>query len=198
MWIQARSVGREWRQKLLGRKAWGISGPGPERLGNNERLGRRGNFIARSGDRCVWRGQDIAREKEGGGGEIYRIFEIPVHSAVSNQTPPFLYGFYLSRCFFRSHLTSLWVALATPVSALNSTPFPACAAVSLLFPLERQFYSIMIPDFSISRTRGTYFSKMRAWKIFGKSQSSKLKIMSKTISFIVFYFFRKIDISNLR
>lgn len=122
-------------------------------------------------------------KREGGRGEIYRIFEIPVHSAVSNQTPPFPYGFYLSRCFFSF----------APYLPLDSSGHPRLRSqfdtLSLLFPLERQFYSIMIPDFSISRTRGTYFSKMRAWKIFGKSQSSKLKIMSKTISFIVFYFF---------
>lgn len=46
-------------------KAWGISGPGPERLGNNERLGRRGNFIARPGDRCAWRDREIEEEKKG-------------------------------------------------------------------------------------------------------------------------------------
>jgi len=58
MWIQARSGrGGEGAATAIGafeeESSAYMSGPGPERPGNNERLGRRGNFIARSAGRCV-------------------------------------------------------------------------------------------------------------------------------------------------
>ena len=99
---------------------------------------------------------------------------------------------YLALFFIRTYFL---VLATTPASLLNSTLFPAYVAVSL-FLLERRFYSVIISDFSISQVPRRYFSKMRVQKIFGIRQFSRLKIIFKMTSFIVFYFFLKINILN--
>jgi len=131
-------------------------GPDPERLGNNERLGRRENFIARA-DRCVWRDWEIegkkeGDEKEGGEGEIYRIFEIPVHSAVSNQTPPFLYGFYLPISLFFSfapYLSLLWSS--PPLLSQFNTFSHLCRCL----PLVSARTSILLDNFRFLNSTNT-------------------------------------------
>ena len=109
-----KGVERRGRREVEERKARGYRMVYPECPGNNERLGRRGNFIARSLD-VVWVKREREREREGGGGEedeIYRIFEIPVHSACrtrrlhfSRKPSPSL-SIYLSVCYVCLSLSS--------------------------------------------------------------------------------------------
>lgn len=145
----------------------------PERPGNNERLGRRGNFIALERSMCVCaaslRGRSQAREGERGGkgcgGEIYRIFEILVHSACRTRRLHFSTASIYLILFFRSHFT-LSVQRPPPslfplallyllfslllLSSILDTPFTRFPVTSLplprrlvplSFPLERWFGS---------------------------------------------------------
>lgn len=154
----------------------------PERPGNNERLGRRGNFIALERSMCVCgkpeRCRSQAREGERGGkgcgGEIYRIFEILVHSACRTRRLHFSTASIYLILFFRSHFT-LSVQRPPPslfplallhllfslllLSSILDTPFTRFPVTSLPLPLVVSFpfrfrssagsARPMIPDFSI-------------------------------------------------
>lgn len=136
----------------------------PERPGNNERLGRRGNFIALGRSMCAarLRGRSQARRRArrvGLRGRDLSNFRNTRALGVSNQTPPFLYGLYLSRSFFPlapyfpfRPTPSPFVSTLPPFPALLSStwhPFhalscytsPVPSHLSLSFPLERRFGS---------------------------------------------------------
>lgn len=144
-------------------KTWGISGLGPERLGNNERLGRRGNFIARSGDRCVRRGWEIEEEEEGGekeGGRVGDLSNFRNTRALGSVEPDASISlqFLSVLLFFRLHLTSHSDHPRLP------SQFDTLSRLYRPFPLVSSStgsYLVMIPDFA---TPGRYFSKVRVLK----------------------------------
>lgn len=148
----------------------------PERPGNNERLGRRGNFIALGRSMCAarLRGRSQARRRargEGLRGRDLSNFRNTRALGVSNQTPPFLYGLYLSRSFFPlapyfpfrptpSPFPPPPVLLYLPSPLFHPRPdtpftrFPVTSPSSRLPPDFRSSAGSarpMIPDFSIPR-----------------------------------------------
>lgn len=104
----------------------------PECPGNNERLGRRGNFIARSVD-VVWlrreREERAERSVRGREDEIYRIFEIPVHSACRTRRlhfsprKPLSLSIPPSLCSSLRSLLIFGLPFLFPVSAATPTPW---------------------------------------------------------------------------
>jgi len=105
---------------------------------------------------CVARLGDRREEGGQGGRDLSNFRNTRALGSVELSTVSIYLSIYLALFFIRA----LPPALAVLASPLNSTPFPACAVVSLLFLLERRFYWI-IPDFSISRIPRRYFPEMR-------------------------------------
>jgi len=108
-----------------------MSGPGPERPGNNERLGRRGNFIARSAGRCVCdEAERQTRSKRGEpGGELgdsgARFIEFSKYPCTR-------------RCRTRRlHFSTASIYLALPFSFFSPPPFSS-SSLAPYFPLRRK------------------------------------------------------------
>lgn len=130
--------------------------------------------VARPGDR---RGKEGGvKESEGGGARFIEFSKYPC----TRQCRTRRLHFSTVSIYLALSVCTLPPALVTPASTLNLTPFPACVAVFPLFPLERWFYSIMIPDFSISRIPGRYFPRMRKRKQRIEFNGGKKIIETKT------------------
>lgn len=161
--------------ELSGRVSLGYIGC-PERPGNNERSGRRGNFIARRRSMCAAWVRSVGGRREVGGKRAWREEEgasrarfiefskypctrrVEPDASISLQPLSIsLFFFSLSHLTFRSRLHPPFAAVVPspffplPHSLRFDTPFSRFPAVSLSFPLERRFHPPTIPDFSISR-----------------------------------------------
>lgn len=132
------SDGRVWRGEVEERKARGYRMVYPECPGNNERLGRRGNFIARSLD-VVW----VVRERERGEEVEERRRDLSDFRntralGVSNQTPPFL-----------SKTLSLFIYLSIYLSVTSVSPSPLLRPASYFRPPFSGFCAFL-PLFALS------------------------------------------------
>lgn len=126
------------------RKTQGISGPDPERPGNNERLGRRGNFIARSRGRsmCAARLREVGAAREraerrtgSGGARFIEFSKYPCTRRCRTRrlhfsTPSIYLALFF---FFIRALLFVLAALALPLRPSISTPAPSLRSSRRLF-----------------------------------------------------------------